>query len=474
MSAAPDGRLPAAKVIVYGLPAFFLAVVGIPIYVYLPKFYTDVVGVDIALMGQILLAVRLFDAVTDPLLGLASDRTQSPYGRRRPYIFIGALALAVSLYQLFTPPPGGSPQTETIWFTGWIVALFLFWTVVTVPYEALGPELTFDYNDRTRLFAVRDGLLIAGTLAAAASPALFRQILGLPETPEGDRRLFFWIAAVYAPLLVAACWSCVMMLRELPVRKRSSHSLNPVRFGNIWQNRPFIILLASYTISALGSNLPATLILYYVEYVLESSRADLFLLLYFVTGIVFLPAWTLAARRIGKKNAWLAAMGINTLTFVWVFFLGPGDELVYGVLVVASGVGFGATLALPSSIQADVIDYDELLTGKRQEGQYVGLWTISKKLAAALGVGVGLAVLGWAGYAPGETQPPRVLMSLRMLYALVPCLCNLAGFWIALAYPIGPEDHQAIRQAISRRKAGKAVEDPLNAGRRLPEAAAGG
>lgn len=461
MSARGDG-LTAAKVAVYGLPAFFLAVVGIPVYVYLPKFYTDVVGVDIALMGHVLLAARLFDAVTDPLMGWVSDRTRSPFGRRRPYILLGSLALSVSLYQLFTPPADAGSNAS--YFAVWLVSLFLFWTVITVPYEALGPELTFDYHARTRLFAVRDGLLIAGTLAAAASPMLLRQWFGLPETPAGERRLFFWIAAVYAPLVVLSCWCCVHFLREASGAPGSRGEIRRFSLSSIRRNRPFGILLASYTLSALGSNLPATLILYYVEYVLHSTRADLFLLLYFVTGIVFLPAWTLASRRFGKKSAWLAAMGINTLTFVWVFFLGPGDELYYGLLVVGSGVGFGATLALPSAIQADVIDYDELLTGVRQEGQYVGLWTIAKKLAAAVGVGAGLTVLGWAGYTPGAVQPPEVVTALKILYALVPCLCNLAGFVIALAYPIEPQVHRAIREAVARRQAGEAVEDPLRAG----------
>jgi GPH family glycoside/pentoside/hexuronide:cation symporter len=133
-----------------------------------------------------------------------------------------------------------------------------------------------------------------------------------------------------------------------------------------------MILLAAYTISAIGSNLPATLILYYVQYVLGSGQADLFLLLYFVTGVLLLPVWVRLAHRFGKKETWVASMAVNTGAFIGVFFLGPGDTLIYGVLVILSGVGFGATLALPSAIQADVIDYDELKTGRRREGQYIG------------------------------------------------------------------------------------------------------
>jgi GPH family glycoside/pentoside/hexuronide:cation symporter len=233
------------------------------------------------------------------------------------------------------------------------------------------------------------------------------------------------------------------------------------------QNRPFIILLISYVVAAFGSNLPATLILYYVEYVLQSKLADLFLLIYFVTGVLFLPGWIYMARRLEKKLTWLAAMAINTGAFTGVFFLGPGDAHLYGVLVFLSGIGFGATLAIPSAMQADVIDYDELLSGKRREGQYIGIWSITKKLAAALGVGLALSILGAVGYTPNVEQSEQVQFTLRILYALVPSLCNIVAFLIALAYPISRRVHQDILTAIAEKRAGQSVKDPLRASRIL-------
>ncbi len=452
--------------IAYGLPAFALAVVGIPVYVYLPKFYSDVVGIDIALMGLVLLGVRLFDAVSDPVIGLISDRTVSRFGRRRPYIMVGGIGVALSMFFLFTPSQS-SAIDPLWWFTIWIFALFVFWTLVTVPYESLGPEISLDYTERTTLFAVRDGLLIAGTLLAAAAPTLVGSLWETPSTAAGERRKFFLIALIYAPILVGTCAWCVYRIRERSGGQHISRSSAPGRWQAVWQNRPFIVLLAAYTISAIGSNLPATLILYYVQYVLNSSRADLFLLLYLVTGVVLLPAWIALARRIGKKNAWLIAMSVNTGVFLGVFFLGPGDEWLYGILVVGSGLGFGASLALPSAIQADVIDYDELLTGMRREGRYIGLWSIAKKLAAAAGVGIGLAVLGSAGYRPNADQPEAVILALRVLYALVPCLCNIVAIVIIWNFPLNARAHREIRAAIQTRRAGAVAMDPLRPGQRI-------
>jgi GPH family glycoside/pentoside/hexuronide:cation symporter len=452
--------VPLVKKIAYAAPAYALAVVGIPIYVYIPKFYTDVVGINVMLMGYILLSVRIFDAVTDPAIGFISDRTNTIFGRRRPFIAIGSFFVSLSMYFLFNPPEA-SPSYSALWFGGCIYALFFFWTLVSVPYESLGPEITFDYHERISLFGIRDGFLIAGTLAAAGSPALVEWLFNLSDTAQGERTKFFWIAVMYSPLVIGFSWWCVLSLKELP-KKRVKRPMGIAKgLRQTGRNRPFVILLIAYTISAIGNNLPATLILFYVEYVLQSNSADFFLLIYFVTGIIFLPGWIFISRRIGKKKAWLTSMALNTGAFFGVFFLGPGDAVIYGVLVFLSGVGFGATLAIPSAIQADVIDYDEWLTGERREGQYIGLWSISKKLAAAVGVGAGLSILGAAGYTPNVEQSEQVKLALRTLYALVPSVCNLIAILIAMAYPISSKVHENIRKAIDDRNKGIFVINPI-------------
>jgi len=445
-----DNRLPFKNKIFYALPAFTLAVIGIPVYVYIPKFYTDAAGINIALVGAVLLGARIFDAFTDPGIGLLSDRTKGRFGRRRPWIAAGSVFTAASVIFLFNPPLSGQINTG-IWFAAGIFLLFLFWTSVVVPYESLGPELTFDYNERTSLFSIRDGFLIAGTLAAAASPALIKGIAGIDNTPEGEADMFFIMSAIYSPLIIISCFAAVYVLKEKPLPAENKNTGFIKGHAYVLKNKPFLVLLAAYTISAIGNNLPATLILFYVQYVLGSSMADIFLLIYFVTGIAFLPLWIKISAIWGKKKAWLTAMAINTGAFSGVFFLGQGDAHIYGILIFLSGTGFGATLAIPSSMQADVIDYDELMSGSRREGQYVGIWSLAKKLAAAFGVGVGLLILNTSNYEPNIEQNESVVFTLRVLYALVPCLCNTAGFLIALFYPLDGEQYRNIRREIDSR-----------------------
>jgi GPH family glycoside/pentoside/hexuronide:cation symporter len=247
-----------SKKIAYAVPAFALAVVGIPVYVYIPKFYSDVVGINITILGYLMFGVRLFDALTDPAIGYVSDRTRNRFGRRIPYLAIGSILVAAAMFLLFIPPRT-SVVLETIWFGVSIYLLFLFWTAVVVPYESLGPEITFDYHERTSLFGMRDGFLIAGTLAAANSPALIGWLFNLPPDADGERAKFFWIAIIYAPILVGTCWWCALSIREKQLNIRIQNIGIRTSIRQVAQNRPFIILLIAYTVSAVGNNLPAAI-----------------------------------------------------------------------------------------------------------------------------------------------------------------------------------------------------------------------
>jgi GPH family glycoside/pentoside/hexuronide:cation symporter len=260
------------------------------------------------------------------------------------------------------------------------------------------------------------------------------------------------LAGVYSLILLLAGAIC---LKQVPERSWGSLSISGAGFFrngfDVLRNKPFFVLLIAYTISALGGALPATLILFYVEHVLGSTQGSLFLVIYFLVGLLFLPLWVKLAARFEKKSVWLVSMLINTGAFAGVYFLGQGDLIQYGVLVGLSAVGYGATLAIPSSMQADVIDYDELRHGFRREGQHVGFWSISKKLSAALGAAIAFRVLDITGYVPSGEQNEETLFALRFLYAGLPCICNAVAMFVALFYPLSRAMHADIRQQIDMR-----------------------
>lgn len=454
----------------YALPAFALAVVGIPVYFFVPRFYTGTVGVDLAVVGAIIGGARLFDAVLDPLVGVLSDRTRTRLGRRRPWMIAGSIPLALSLWLLLSPTASGEAAVPL--FALSIFAVFVAWATVTVPFESLGLELTDDYDERTRVLALRDGFLVAGTLGAFCAPVAIAWALGLGTDPESERTKFRVMAAIYAPLLVLLCAGCALLVPEKPLPEKPPRSpWDRKTLGALLANKPFVIILAAYFVNAIGSNLPGLLMKYYVEEYLRSPRFELYLVLYSVIGIATLPAWVALSRRIGKKASWLAATAINSGSFFFVVFLRRQDEALYAVIVACSGVGFGATLAIPSSLQADVLDYDELLSSERREGLLLGVWCILRKLAPALPVGVALTAMkasGWVEGAGHVDQTESAFFTLKVLYAVVPTVCTAIAFVIASRYPIDRAAHAKILEALEARRRGEVVVDPLAPRRAAP------
>jgi GPH family glycoside/pentoside/hexuronide:cation symporter len=445
----------------YGAPAFALALFGVPVFVHLPKFYADVLGAPLGALSAAILLTRSWDAVLDPVIGALSDRTRTRWGRRRPYLMAAPLPLAVGVLALFAPPVTGG--ASVVWFGAAMTVGFAAWAAVQIPHAALGPELEEGHHARTSLFAVRDGLWIAGTLAAAVAPMAARALWAGPDGPADERRVFATIGALYAVLLVALPWWCAAVVRERPLP--APRPATPVAevLRDAWANRPFRVLLVAYAVGALGGALPGTLLLFYVEHVLGAPEwADFYLGLYFLVGFAGLPGWLALARRVGKKRAFIAATALSVTVFSAALPLGRGDTTAFLVVVVLSGLGFGAGLVLPASMQADTIDYDELRTGQRREGQYLGLWAVVMKASAALGAGLGLAVLDGAGYAPGGPQPAAVVTALKVLYCGLPCLCYVAALLVAARYPLDEGAHARVQAGIAARRRGESVRDPID------------
>ncbi len=451
MKDAPVSGLTVAS---YGAPGLVLAALALTFYVFLPKYYADVVGINLTVLGVVVLLSRVWDAVIDPAIGALSDRTTSRWGRRRPWMAAGALPLALTFMLLVVIPHIGSAVLEGLYLGALTFVFFVFWTMVTVPYEALGAELSFNYDERTRLIGVREAAVLAGTLLAALIPIAIGIGSDLSMHLADQRQRYLLLGGIYAVLVILLVGVCVLSVPE----RRWAESQRPKEFlrniASIFRNKPFRTLLAAYAVSALGVSVAATTILFYTEYVLGSSGGAVFLAIYLGIGTATVPFWIYLARRLDKRRAWLLALGVNTGAFVWAMLLGRGDATWFGVIVVLSALGLGGVMGLPPSMQADVIDYDEWTSGRRREGEYIGFWSIVKKLAAASSAGLAFPILDLSGYAPGvEQQSASAVWALRLLYVGTPSLCNVIAIFVAWRYPISRGLHEQIRRDIDARLA---------------------
>ena len=190
----------------YGLPGLPLAVLTLPLYVYLPAFYAEDIGLGFALVGTVLLAARLWDVVTDPLVGALSDRWEGPWGRRRPWLLAATPLAVVSAWFLFHPPEGAG----WAYLLSWTAALYLAGTMVKLPYEAWGAEISPDYDGRSRIASYREAFVVIGTLLAAGAPVF----LGGGKAAALNQ--LAWIFAMTLPLAVLLACRVVPDTRPLP------------------------------------------------------------------------------------------------------------------------------------------------------------------------------------------------------------------------------------------------------------------
>ncbi len=422
---------------IYGGLAVPLAALNLPLYVYLPTFYAEHLGLGLASVGAVLLLARVIDTFTDPLLGELSDRTKGRYGQRRPWLALAAPLLLFSSYMLFVP---GDSATAIYLFL-WSSLAYLAWTAILLAYAAWGAELSGDYDERTRITSVREGLVIVGIMLAAALPAL----TGVEPSSGEALRLIFAVVAIGLPLTL------VPLLIALPdtqyVQKKQVGFKEGLKTA--WQNRPFKRLVLAYLLNGIANGLPATLFLLFVTHVLNaSSQSGILLVIYFGSGVLAVPFWLWLSRSIGKHRAWMASMLWACAIFVWVPWLGKGDVILFGIICALSGLSLGADLALPSAMQADVVDLDRLRSGRRRTGLFFAIWSMATKLALACAVGLAFPTLELIGFKTEGANGDNQLLGLAILYGLVPVLFKGVATILVRGFEIDAKTQRDLREEI--------------------------
>jgi GPH family glycoside/pentoside/hexuronide:cation symporter len=372
----------------------------------------------------------------------------------------------LTFFALFSPPVSVAGRATVFWFGICFLLYFVCQTIFVIPYNALGAELTLDYHERSSLFGWRESFALIGTISAAAAP--FPLIAWL----SSQRAAYSLLAACYAVALVTLGGFAFLRLRERPgFATRASNPLVPgVR--RALRNRPFRILLSSFVVGSVTAAIPATLLPFFISYVVRPEH-DVFwtavaITSHFVAGLVSIPLWLAASKRHGKRAAWLTGFAVAILALGGAFFVGAGDLAQAVALLAVAGVAFAGQLLLTPSIQADVIDYDELQTGRRREAQYGALWVLLPKMVAIPGAAIPLAILGAIGYQPNAEQAPQVVFTIRVLFALVPAVFSSVALLIAWRYPITEKNHREIQAGIKAHARGEVATDPFSGARLFP------
>jgi glycoside/pentoside/hexuronide:cation symporter, GPH family len=386
----------------YGALGLPLAAAALPIYVHLPNLYGGTLGMNLALLGGVLLAARLADAVTDPLIGALNDWLQRP----RLLVAVGVLLLVGGLAAVLNPP-----GADWWWLAAALVPAYLGYSLASVGYLAWGSLLGETPHERTQVSAWREGFGLAGVVIASLAPVL------LASSMDAGLARFSLLFAVIA--LVCT----VLTLQHAPQPPRTaSGAPGFAALVAPFANPAFRPLFTVFVLNGIASALPATLVLFFVNDALGLPRlAGAFLAAYFLSGAASLPLWLGLARRLGKSRAWLVSMAASVVAFAGALALGPGDAAGFFAVCLLSGLALGGDLALPPALLADTI------RGRGEEaraGAYFGLWSLATKANLALAAGLALPLLAFSGYAPGSGGD---VAPLYFAYCLLPCALKLAA-----------------------------------------------
>jgi len=429
----------------YALPAFVVALPTIPVYIHLPSMYGVQLGLGLATTGYVLLLARLFDTVTDPLVGLFCDRWTILGLRRKPWIAAGAVVAGLGLFQILNP---GDDATAG-YLLAWSLILYAGWTMVAVPYLAWGAELSSDYDERTRITAWREAFGLLGILGAGVLGAVTAS-LGWSESDSTGA--IAWAAIALGIIVIP------LLLRVVPEQagtaspeKRAPHPPLLDNLRALRRNKPFLRLLFAWFLNGVANGIPAALFFIYLEHGLGANAEirPFFVLTYFAAAIVSVPLWFRLSTRFMKHRTWCFGMIAACMAFVLVPWIDTGNFILFGLVCVVTGAALGADLALPPALQADVTDYAEYRFGHAQTGLLFALWGMSTKLALAAAVGVALPGLEYAGFDPSApTDTGRA--ALLVIYALVPVVVKVTAILLVWQFPLSAPVQLAIRRRLDR------------------------
>ncbi len=422
---------------------------------FLNAFLLDVAGLRPAAVGAIFLLVKIWDAVNDPVIGSISDRTQSRWGRRRPWLLLGAVPFGLAFLLHWMVPPLGDTGKFLYYL---VVALCLdtAFTAVNVPYTAMTAELSSDYDERTSLTSYRFGFSILGGVLAAF---LHTVIVGsFADKVVGNAVS----AAIWTVFIISSALITFRYTREPDVavaaQAKGPGMVEGVKIA--FRNRPFITVTVIYLMAWLCIQFVQNNLLLYVKYWIGAeSQFGTLVMAVQVSAFVFVLVWARIAQRIGKQNVYYVGMSFWVLVSIALFFVQRGQVSLLFVLAVLAGVGVAIGYLIPWSMLPDVIELDELETGQRREGVFYGFFVFLQKLGISLGLAFSNFVLEAAGYinqVPGQPdpqQPEAVLTALRLFVGPVPAVILLLSFLVVRSYPITREKHAAMRAELERRRA---------------------
>lgn len=428
------------RLIAFAGPCVAIAALGLPITLYLPQFYAGHEGLGLGAVGAVFMLARLWDVITDPAIGVLSDRFPTRWGRRRPWVVAATPIICLATWFVFLP----QGQVSAAYLLFWMLVLYLGWTMLTIPHLSWGAELSGDYHQRSRIHAFREAGEIIGVPLVLAAPALIEHVGGADV--EANRIAAMGIFIIV--LLPAAVLLNICLVNEAPAPRQAKLPMR-VALRTLAANEAFRTLVLADAISAAGGAALGALFLYVVTNVWElGASASLIMLIYFLAGLGFVPLIVRASYRFGKHRTLIGCCAFYVLAPPLTLLIPQGDLAAAATLMALLGLNVGGAGVLFRSIMADVADLDELRTGQRRTGLLYSFMALTRKGASALAVGLTFWAMQFVGFEPSRESSAASIHGLALLFAITPVVCNLGVIALMWRFPIGPDAQAKVRRAL--------------------------
>jgi GPH family glycoside/pentoside/hexuronide:cation symporter len=418
---------------------------------WLMNFLTDEVRLNAALAGTALLVGKIWDAVIDPFIGQISDHTRSRWGRRRPYILFFTIPFGIAFVLMFRNPGIEAQTGKFIWALLTYIFFCTVYSFTNIPYNALLPEISPDYNERTNISGYKQAFAVIGTIlgAGAAMP-----IMALFANRTAG---FVGMSAIFGFLAALSLLFTFFSVREprFVEQPKGENILKSLK--DVFTNKPYLLLLTAWFSNSCAVAVMESMLIYYYKYVFQAPDAVTFaMIILLVVTIATIPFWVWLAKKLSKKTTYIIGMSLTLIAIVVFAFTADklGQTGALGIMVLA-GFGFSSHYVLPWTMAPDTIEFGYARTGVRREGIYYSVWTFMIALGGALaGFLVGQS-LGLFGYVPDAVQSARSILGIRLLIGPLPAilivLSNIALFF----YPLDRKRYEEVLASIREREAKK-------------------
>ena len=432
-------RLPRAVCMGWGLGTLGPVTVLTATNVLLLRYLTDHVGIAAAVASSLIAFSKILDAFLDPAMGWVSDRTNTKIGRRRPFLLLGGVLLAVAVVVVFSIPDIADYELRATYVGAVLIFYAIAYTVFNIPYLSMPAEMTTDYHERSYLMSFRVYAVALSTIAASVLGPMVLSTLG------GDAFAHFIMSLCFVPIIVGSAYICFAATRFAPFAEMPAKSHYPVaeQIRSVIANKPFFVLISIKFLTLLSLGVQAVFAFFFT-YVLQLS--DSWLGQYFLASSIAMiasqPLWLRLAKRNGsKRNTYIIALTLSLPAFLSWLIAAPSDPswhiYLRAMIIGASG---GGAILMGQSLLPDTMEYDYRRTGLRREGIFAGVYTTVEKLSGAIGISVVGAFLGAAGYVQSRggavVQPQSAIDAIYLIMGCLPALISFFGIVGLLFYDL--------------------------------------